>query len=44
MKKIEETVLPNGFQNSSISIKKSCSIKEATTEVILATDTGLKPC
>ena len=28
MKKIEEAVLPNGFQNSSISIKKAAPSKK----------------
>ena len=45
MKKIEP-VLPNNFQNGSISIREAAlrSIRKATTRVILAIARGLEPC
>jgi len=45
-KKLGESVLPNNFQNGSISIRETalCSIRKATTRVILAIARGLEPC
>ena len=44
MKKIGEADLPEQFSKQLYIDKRSRSIKEATTRVILAIATGLEPC